>query len=110
MSKIKELNKLKKELMHKYKYMQTPNNTEFKQRLQWLSEGMLKVHMSGGHDYKVNKEEIDLYNEYTEEKKRIETDGGVKPKLLETNKTIEADLRKLGTSIKRKDIVMATKT
>ena len=52
------------------------------------------------------REAIDavIANKYTEEKKKIETDGGVKPKLLETNKTIEADLRKLGTSIKRKDI------
>jgi hypothetical protein len=52
-------------LMAKYKYMICRNIEEFKQRLQWLSEGMLKNHMTnGGHVIDTN--EIELYKEYKE--------------------------------------------
>ena len=64
MSKTKALNTLRKELMNSYEYMKCRNLEEFKQRLQWLSEGMLKNHMTGGKTTVINMEEIKLYKEY----------------------------------------------
>jgi len=53
----------RKALMETYEYMRCANLGEFKQRLQWLSEGMLKNHMTnGGHVIDTN--EIELYKEY----------------------------------------------
>jgi hypothetical protein len=44
--------------------MKCGNNVEFKQRLQWLSEGMLKNQIEGIIDYKIDQSEKDMYNEY----------------------------------------------
>jgi hypothetical protein len=56
-----------KQLMKDYHYMKCGNKTEFLQRLQWLSEGMLKNHLypkDDGSYFTINKEEILLYNIY----------------------------------------------
>jgi hypothetical protein len=53
-----------KQLMKDYPLMKCGNKTEFLQRLQWLSEGMLQNHLLHVIDYVVNKEEILLYNIY----------------------------------------------
>jgi hypothetical protein len=55
---------LQKQLMNQYPYMKCGNNVEFKQRLQWLSEGMLKNQIEGIIDYKIDQSEKDMYNEY----------------------------------------------
>ena len=47
-----------------YPYMKCGNKTEFYQRLQWLSEGMLKNHLCHVENCVFNKEEILLYNIY----------------------------------------------
>ena len=53
--------------------MNVPNLEEFKQRLQWLSEGMLKNHITAsGHV--PNMEEVLLYQEYCKKREQI---GGV---------------------------------
>jgi len=71
-TKAKALNALRKELMNSYEYMKTPNLEEFKQRLQWLSEGMLKNHMMGNYYHTVNMKEIELYQEYREKREQIQ--------------------------------------
>lgn len=73
MTKQQKLNALRKELMKSYEYMRCSNLTEFKQRLQWLSEGMLKNHITGlGHQ--PNMQEIELYNAYRENRARIQNE------------------------------------
>ena len=71
LSKTKALNALRKELMNSYEYMKCGNLEEFKQRLQWLSEGMLKNHMTNGASYVINTEEIELYKEYRKKRDQI---------------------------------------
>jgi len=70
--KKKQLSMLRKELMRKYEFMQCGNLEEFKQRLQWLSEGMLKNHILGIRNYIPDLKEIELYNEYKEARERIQ--------------------------------------
>lgn len=69
--KTNALNALRKKLMNSYEYMKCANLAEFKQRLQWLSEGMLKNHMTGGVSYTINMKEIELYQEYRESRDQI---------------------------------------
>jgi len=71
-SKTKALNALRKELMNSYEYMKCGNLEEFKQRLQWLSEGMLKNHMTGGKTTAINQKEIELYKEYRKKREQIQ--------------------------------------
>jgi hypothetical protein len=71
MTKQQKLKALRKELMNSYEYMKCANLEEFKQRLQWLSEGMLKNHMTGGKSHIVNMKEIELYQEYCEKREQI---------------------------------------
>ena len=42
------------------------NRTEFKQRVQWLSEGMLKNHLEGVIYYKVDPAEIKIFEVFRE--------------------------------------------
>ena len=72
MSKAKALNALRKQLMNEYPYMKCGNLEEFKQRLQWLSEGMLKNHLTNDRDYKINEEEIALYQAYRKKREQIQ--------------------------------------
>ena len=72
LSKTKALNILRKELMNSYEYMKCENLEEFKQRLQWLSEGMLKNHMTNGKSTVINSEEIKLYQEYRKKREQIQ--------------------------------------
>ena len=71
-SKTKALNTLRKELMNSYEYMKCANLEEFKHRLQWLSEGMLKNHMTDGKSTVINREEIELYQEYRKKREQIQ--------------------------------------
>ncbi len=71
MSKQQQLTALRKELMNSYEYMKSGNLTEFKQRLLWLSEGMLKNHITHVVNYVINMEEIELYQEYREKREQI---------------------------------------
>jgi hypothetical protein len=76
MTKQKLLSALRKELMNQYEYMRCGNLEEFKQRLQWLSEGMLKNHIT--HIGSIPDQfEIQLYIAYRA--KRTEIQNGVNP-------------------------------
>jgi hypothetical protein len=55
----------KKELIKRMPLMQCANSTEFKQRLQWLSEGMLENHLKSIINYVPSQTEIALFKEYT---------------------------------------------
>jgi hypothetical protein len=60
-----------KQLMIDYPYMKCGNKTEFYQRLQWLSEGMLKNHIESIIYYEINKDEILMYNNYKLANKKV---------------------------------------
>lgn len=70
--KTKALAALRKELMASYEYMRCANLVEFKQRLQWLSEGMLKNHLTASGSHIVNMKEIELYQDYREKREKIQ--------------------------------------
>ena len=55
---------LKNQLMNDYPLIKCGNSLEFKQRLQWLSEGMLKNHLLSIIDYSIDQNEIELYKNY----------------------------------------------
>lgn len=46
--------------------MECGNRLEFKQRLQWLSEGMLLNHLYPSDIYAINHDEIALYKKFKE--------------------------------------------
>ena len=46
--------------------MSCKNHTEFMQRLQWLSEGMLRNHLTPIVDYRIDPAEIEQYRKYKE--------------------------------------------
>lgn len=54
----------KSELIAKYPLLKVPNNTEYKQRLQWLAEGMLYTHLTSPFVHKINEQEIADYLEF----------------------------------------------
>lgn len=59
----------KVELVRAYPLMKCGNVSEFKQRLDWLSQGMLANHLyPEKFGWKPRQEEIDLYNKYIENK------------------------------------------
>jgi hypothetical protein len=62
------IRKLRKELMEQYPYMKCGNVLEFNQRLQWLSEGMLKNQLSSVISYTIDQDEIKLYQEFCEKR------------------------------------------
>jgi hypothetical protein len=76
-TKAKALSALRKELMNSYEFMKCNNLTEFQQRLQWLSEGMLKNHITQNGNYVINIQEIELYQEYCEKRNKINKHFGV---------------------------------
>ncbi len=53
-----------KTLMLAIPHMKCANLTEFKQRLQWLSEGMLRNHMESALGQQVNLVEIEQYRKF----------------------------------------------
>ena len=71
MNKQQKLVALRKELMNAYEYTKCANLEEFKQRLLWLSEGMLKNHITHVVNYVINMKEIELYQEYREKREQI---------------------------------------
>ena len=62
------IQQLRKELMEQYPYMKCGNVLEFNQRLQWLSEGMLKNHLYPIDRPIINQDEIKLYQEFCEKR------------------------------------------
>ena len=54
----------KEELILAEPLMKCCNATEFKQRLQWLSEGMLQNHLKGVIAYVPSSREVELYKQY----------------------------------------------
>lgn len=56
-----------KALMLRVPWMACKNKTEFQQRLQWLSEGMLRNHMENIYPYTPDLAEIEEYRRYKEE-------------------------------------------
>jgi hypothetical protein len=62
------IQRLRKELMEQYPYMKCGNVLEFNQRLQWLSEGMLKNQLHPSSNYTINQDEIKLYQEFCEKR------------------------------------------
>jgi hypothetical protein len=48
--------------------MKCGNVLEFNQRLQWLSEGMLKNQLSSVISYTIDQDEIKLYQEFCEKR------------------------------------------
>lgn len=55
-----------KALMAAVPYMRCANKLEFHQRLQWLSEGMLRNHMESVINYKIDLGEIEQYRLFKE--------------------------------------------
>lgn len=66
-----EKRKLRRWLMRQYEFMNCANLLEFKQRLQWLSEGMLRNHIAT-KGCEINHWEINLYNAYANKLKEIQ--------------------------------------
>lgn len=61
------MNSREKQLMLDVPLMKCGNRLEFQQRLQWLSEGMLRNHLeSAGHT--PNRSEIEQYRKFKEVK------------------------------------------
>jgi len=58
------MNSAKKALIEAAPLMKCGNALEFKQRLQWLSEGMLRNHLKSVVSYTINHEEIAMYHKY----------------------------------------------
>jgi hypothetical protein len=54
----------KEALLKAHPLLACGSTLEFKQRLQWLSEGMLRNHLQGVVDYKINQDEIAAYKNY----------------------------------------------
>ena len=54
----------KKWIKSKQPLVNVPNNLEFKQRLQWLSEGMLANHLSSTVNCEIDEQEIADYLTY----------------------------------------------
>jgi hypothetical protein len=69
--KTKELNKLRNDLKNRYEYMQCGNLLEFNHRLQWLSEGMLKNHITNDVRDVKNMQEIALYQEFKDNREKL---------------------------------------
>lgn len=67
------MNTPKKQLMDAVPYMRCGNNLEFKQRLQWLSEGMLRNHIESIVNYTIDQTEIDQYHAYKNATKKVDT-------------------------------------
>ncbi len=61
------MNSAKEKLLAEMPLMKCGNKAEFRQRLQWLSEGMLQNHIEGIVNYMINKEEIAAYQRYKKE-------------------------------------------
>lgn len=60
------MNAKEKQLMRDVPYMACGNRLEFQQRLQWLSEGMLRNHMENITAYTINQSEITTYQKFKE--------------------------------------------
>lgn len=58
------MNLNEKALMRVNPLLKCGNKTEFMQRLQWLSEGMLRNHLEHVIDYKPDEAEIQQYEAY----------------------------------------------
>lgn len=59
----------KAKLIEAMPLMKCGNTLEFKQRLQWLSEGMLRNHLEHVINYKPDPSEIEAYQKYKEDLK-----------------------------------------
>ena len=57
-------NTLKATLIRELPLLKCGNNLEFKQRLQWLSEGMLRNHLESISPYKQDQDEMTAYTLY----------------------------------------------
>lgn len=57
----------KQNLIKRVPLMKCFHKEEFKQRLQWLSEGMLQNHIEQVLRYKINESEIEKYKRYKKE-------------------------------------------
>ena len=53
-----------RQLMEDVPHMRCANRLEFQQRLQWLSEGMLRNHMESIHHYTIDQTEIERYRQF----------------------------------------------
>jgi hypothetical protein len=63
------MNQHQKALMVEVPLMKCANMTEFKQRLQWLSEGYLRINLLNLHPYEgPDKAEIEIYRRFKETK------------------------------------------
>jgi len=60
------MNSHEKQLMKEVPLMKCGNKTEFNQRLQWLSEGMLRNHLEHVIFYTPDQTEIQQYRKYKE--------------------------------------------
>lgn len=60
------MNAREKRLMRDVPLMQCGNRIEFQQRLEWLSEGMLRNHMENIWPYTPDQTEIDKYRKFKE--------------------------------------------
>lgn len=58
------MNAHEKQLMVDVPLMKCGNRLEFRQRLQWLSEGMLRNHLEGVRNYTIDQQEIETYKRW----------------------------------------------
>ena len=61
------MNSAEASLIEKVPLMKCGNRAEFRQRLQWLSEGMLRNHLEHVIHYTQDPAEIEAYKAYREE-------------------------------------------
>lgn len=54
----------KQQLIESEPLMNCATAAEFKQRLQWLSEGMLRIHLESVWPYVIDQSEIEHYRRY----------------------------------------------
>lgn len=62
------MNQRERALMVEVPWMKCENRLEFQQRLQWLSEGMLRNHMEHVVHYSIDQAEIATYKKFKESK------------------------------------------
>ena len=64
---VMNLAELERRLKAEHPLLKCGNRREFKQRLQWLSEGMLRNNLQHITHYQVDLQEIEAYRRYKED-------------------------------------------
>lgn len=65
------LSELEEALKREHPHLRCGNRTEFRQRLQWLSEGMLRNHIEHIRHYSVDLQEMEAYRRFKERRDEL---------------------------------------